>query len=344
MICLACKKQIPDDSSRCPECGAEVFHKEQVKKEISFRRYQRWFFYGVLVLVFSGMVGIIVKVYLNNADLLLNMGVAQRTLDGKTAELELAKSELEQKAAELEKIKKDLGGEKEKLSGDLTVAEKELAKKIDELSKAVEEKLQAIVKYERVNSAFLNISEAAAGINNGDLNKIPVADIWPVGSDGDSDGIPDAAEEALGTSPAIADTDSDGYSDKDEILRGFNPAGAGNLGIDQAFADKQKGRVFKQSWGGGYLWYVSQEGKRYFLAPIQQSAAEEPTIVPAATSTSPISTSTLPITPVVPNPADVVKGAEPLKAGVKATGTSPALPSASSASTTKKTSNSGLPL
>lgn len=361
MICLSCKKQIPDDSAKCPECGAEVFHKEQVKKEIIFRRYQRWFFYGVLILVFSGLVGVIVKIQLNNSDLLLNMSVAQRTLEGKSAELELAKTELEQTAADLEKTRAELGGQKEKLSGDLTLAEAELAKKIDELSKAVEEKLQAIVKYERVNSAFLNISEAAAGISNGDLNKIPVADVWPVGTDTDSDGIPDEAESSLGTSATSSDTDADGYSDKDELLRGFNPLGAGNLPIDQGFADKQKGRVFKQSWGGGYLWYVSQAGKRYFLSPIQQPEQAAPAVAPIASTTpaavnfASSSTSTIPPPPpkpVEPNNAPAAPvandfdNANPANAGNKIDKVSPAIPpipDITPATPKATTSNPGMP-
>ena len=295
MICLSCKKQIPDDSTRCPECNAEVFHKEQVKKEISFRRYQRWFFYVVLIIVFSGLTGMIIKMYLDKANLLLTMSTAQRTLESKSAELDLAKSDLESKAADLEKIKAQLGGEKEKLSGELTLAETELSKKIDELSGAVDDKLKAIVRYERVNSAFLNISEVAAGISNSDLNKIPVADIWPIGPDTDADGIPDIAEPALGTSATSSDSDADGHSDREELVVGFNPADTGDLGIDQGFADKQKGRVFKQAWGGGYLWYVGQNGKRYFLSPIEQPGAKITTV-----AISTVATSSLPINPVVP--------------------------------------------
>jgi predicted nucleic acid-binding Zn ribbon protein len=300
MICLNCKKQIPDDSVKCPECGTEVFHKEQVKKEIAFRRYQRWFFYAALIIVFSGMTAAIVKVYMDNSNLLIQMATSQQSLETKDAELELIKSDLEQKAADLEKLKNTLGAEKEKLSGDLTVAETELSKKIDELSKAVNEKLNAIVKYERVNSAFLNIAEVAAGISEGDLRKIPVADVWPVGPDADGDGIPDEAEIALGTSATSSDSDGDGFTDKDELLGNFNPVGEGSLGIDQGFADKQKGKVFKQAWGGGYLWYVGQEGKRYFLAPIQKDAVDEAATIPAVATSTPISVTTDATTPIVP--------------------------------------------
>jgi predicted nucleic acid-binding Zn ribbon protein len=274
MICLNCKKQIPDDSVKCPECGAEIFHREQVKKEISLRRYQRWFFYSVLIIVFCSMAAWIVKTYLDKADLLLEMSVAQKTLEGKSVEVDLLKSDLEQKQADLQKIQDSLGQEKDKLSGELTLAEAELSKKIEELSSAVEEKLSAIVEYEKINSAFLNISEVAAGISNDDLNKIPIADVWPIGPDVDGDGLPEDVEKSLGTDPSKADSDNDGYSDRAEISGGFNPLGDGNLPYDQAFADKQKGRIFKQIWGGGYVWYVSQAGKRYFLSPIKEKKPE----------------------------------------------------------------------
>ncbi len=293
MICLNCKKQIPDDSTKCPECGTEVFHKEQVKKEISFRRYQRWFFYVILILVFCGMIAAIIKVYMDNSNLLIQMATTQRSLETKSSELDMVQGDLDQKTADLEKLKMNLGSEKEKLSGDLTVAETELAKKIDELSKAVDEKLKAIVRYERVNSTFLNIADVAAGISENDIKKIPVADIWPVGDDSDGDGIPDEAEKALGTSATSTDTDGDGYSDRAELSGNFNPLGEGDLPIDQSFADKQKGKVFKQAWGGGYLWYVSQEGKRYFLSPIRQN---EP-MIDESTATSTVGDMTAPALP-----------------------------------------------
>ena len=45
------------------------------------------------------------------------------------------------------------------------------------------------------------------------------------GTDTDGDGLTDAREAALGTSPLLADTDGDGLSDGDEVVRfGFDPA------------------------------------------------------------------------------------------------------------------------
>ncbi|MDD5032466.1 MAG: hypothetical protein PHR36_05540, partial [Patescibacteria group bacterium] len=96
--------------------------------------------------------------------------------------------------------------------------------------------------------------------------KIPVADANLEGEDADADGLSDMVEEALGTDAAKADTDADGYPDREEVLGGFNPAGAGNLGIDKAFANKQKGKIFLQVEGHGEAWYVNTgDGKRYFL-------------------------------------------------------------------------------
>ncbi|OHA40801.1 MAG: hypothetical protein A3G59_02470 [Candidatus Taylorbacteria bacterium RIFCSPLOWO2_12_FULL_47_20] len=48
-------------------------------------------------------------------------------------------------------------------------------------------------------------------------------------SDKDADGLPDAVEKLVGTSPNKKDTDSDGASDNEEITSGYNPLGAGKL-------------------------------------------------------------------------------------------------------------------
>ncbi len=285
MICLSCKKQIPDDSTRCPECGAEVFHKEQVKKEIHLRRRQRWFFYALLILLFLGMVVAIIKVYTENSDLLLKMASSQRNYDSQTDELQSVRDDLDAKAAQLSKIQKELDQQKEKLTGSLTSTEAELARKISELSSSASEKMSAIARLERINSAFLNIADSAAGISDEDLRRIPVANVWPLSTDTDKDGLPDDAEKSLGTSATSSDTDSDGYEDGAELTGGFNPLGEGSMPIDKSFADKQKGKIFRQAWGGGYLWYVGQDGKRYFLSPIEE-LAQKIVVTPTETQTS----------------------------------------------------------
>lgn len=261
MICLNCKKQIPDRSDVCPFCNAPVSHKEQVVKEISVRRWQRWFFYGILILVFSGLVGVVVKVYNVNTKILSEMAAAQRTLEEKDQAVSKAESDLKKAQSEAEKAKGDIEGVKSELSE----KDEELAAKVAELEETVNEKIKITSDYKQLSTALKNITAAATGISNEDLSKIPLSDIWPTGPDTDGDGLPDEVEQALGTSATSTDSDGDNFSDKLEIDGGFDPLGEGRIAVDKSFADKQRGKVFKQSWGGGYLWYVGTDSKRYFL-------------------------------------------------------------------------------
>ncbi|MFA5248700.1 MAG: hypothetical protein WC415_05855 [Patescibacteria group bacterium] len=261
MICLSCKKQIPDKADVCPFCDTPVSHKEQVVKEISIRRWQRWFFYGVLIIVFSGMVGVVVKVYSINSKILAEMATAQRTITEKETAAVKAQKDLQIVQAEAAKAKADIDNVQSELSG----KDEALATKVAELETTINEKIKITANYELLSTALKNISVAAVGISNEDLNKIPVADVWPTGLDTDGDGLPDDVEQALGTSATSTDTDGDSFSDKMEISGGFDPLGAGRISIDKDFADKQRGKVFKQSWAGGYLWYVGTDGLRYFL-------------------------------------------------------------------------------
>jgi hypothetical protein len=265
MLCFSCKKQIPDNSDSCPFCGAAIAHKEQVKKEISFRRWQRWFFYGLLILVFAGMVGVVVKVYNINTKILSEMSMAQKTISDKSAELSKTQSDLQTTKAEAEKAKVSLDDLQKELSG----KNEALSAKVAELEKTVDEKIKIMSDYERLSMALKNISASAAGISNEDLSKIPVADSWPSGFDTDGDGLSDDAEQAVGTLATSTDTDSDGFSDKIEIIGGFNPLGEGRLALDQAFANKQRGKILKQAWAGGWLWYVGLDGKRYFFGKLE---------------------------------------------------------------------------
>src|SRR6056297_1938877 len=101
MICPNCKKQIPDDSNECTYCGTQIDHKKQVSQEISFRRYQRWFFYGLIALLFVGMIGIIVKIYNTNNDLVSNLATTKERMEKKSQELSQTKEELSQKEQNL---------------------------------------------------------------------------------------------------------------------------------------------------------------------------------------------------------------------------------------------------
>lgn len=261
MICSSCKKQIPDNADSCPFCGAEIVHKKQLTKEISLRRWQRWFFYAVLIVVFSGMVGLVVRVYNVNSKILAEMSVAQVTIAEKEEAVVKAQDDLKIAQDKAEKAKTDI----EEVKNNLSDRDQELAAKVEELENTVNEKIKITSDYEQLSTALKNISEAATGISNEDLSKIPLANIWPTGIDTDGDGLSDDVEEALGTSATSTDTDGDGFFDKQEIDGGFNPLGEGKIQTDNDFADKQKGKIFKQSWGGGYLWYIGTNSKRYFL-------------------------------------------------------------------------------
>ncbi len=116
------------------------------------------------------------------------------------------------------------------------------------------------------HNAFEVMRKQGIGIRNRDLAKIPAAITLPTGKDQDSDGIPDALEDALGTQKAKPDSDGDGYQDKMEIMNGYDPARTGRLGCDSAFTKKQAGKIFLQVEKQGEAWYANPaDGKRYFL-------------------------------------------------------------------------------
>lgn len=263
MICFNCRKQIPDNSETCPNCGQAIVPREQLGKEISLRRWQRWFFYAVLILIFLGMILVIVKIYNANTKLLLSVSGIQK-------ELTQAKETLgatEESLAKREELIKEV-------QSNLLEKNQALDSKTEEFKTVLTEKTAAEEKYSAcqldLTSSEANvynlIIKLGVGITNENLAKIPVADANLEGDDADGDGLSDMAEEALGTDATKADTDGDGYSDKQEILAGFNPAGAGNFGVDMAFANKQKGKILLQVEGHGEAWYVNTgDGKRYFL-------------------------------------------------------------------------------
>jgi hypothetical protein len=260
MICLNCKKQIPDDSDRCPNCGAEVFHKDQLVKEIGFRRYQRWIFYCLFFLAFAGAVGIIVKIYDINSKLLVAMADTQSNFSKQKADLAKAQADL----ADLQKTAADLQSQNQTVSDTLKAQIAEAQKNVDDKTMLQSQVDQNKSKLNFLNSLLQSAAQKAAPINSADLNKISFADIAYGGTDTDNDGLPDNLEAALGTSATSTDTDGDTYSDRAEIVGGFDPLVAGGkLSIDLNFANAQKGKIFLDP--SGYLWYIGQDAKRYFL-------------------------------------------------------------------------------
>jgi len=86
--------------------------------------------------------------------------------------------------------------------------------------------------------------------------------------DDDNDGLSNDLETAIGSNPFKKDTDGDGYDDKQELLASFNFKGNGKMnGLDEIFANKQKGKIFIQVDGKGEAWYINpNDGKRYYLS------------------------------------------------------------------------------
>jgi hypothetical protein len=264
MICLSCKQQIPDDSDKCPNCGAAVVHKEQLAKEISFRRYQRWVFYSLFILAFIGSIGIIIKIYSLNTKLLTAMADVNNGLSQKQVDLAKAQTDL----ADLQKVKNDLEGQNIKISDSLAAQIAAAQKSVDEKTALQNQVIQGKNQLDFFNSLVQAAGKIAVPISENDLNRIPFANIAYAGIDTDGDGLPDNLETAIGTSATSTDTDGDSYSDRAEIISGFNPLLAGaKLPIDLNFASAQKGKMFIDPLG--YLWYVGSDAKRYFLGKSQ---------------------------------------------------------------------------
>jgi DNA-directed RNA polymerase subunit RPC12/RpoP len=262
MICLNCKKQIADDSTQCPYCGHVVEHKAQVKKEISLRRYQRWFFYVLISIIFIGMIVAIVFIYNQNTKLIETNVNINNDLTEREEALKVAELTLEEKIKVLEELEESLV-EKESIISEQT----------EEFKKVVDEKFEAI---EQVETCELGLSSADAniysliiklgvGVTDSNLNKIPLADANLGGEDMDGDGLSNQVEKSMHTNDDKADTDGDGFDDKAEILSGFNPNGDGEIGLDLEFANAQKGKILLQVENNGEAWFVGQDTKRYFL-------------------------------------------------------------------------------
>jgi hypothetical protein len=285
MICLNCRKQIPDDANGCPFCGKEVFPAEQLPKEIGFRRYQRWFFYLIIILAFVGMIGVIVKIYGENSKNIAaitksmsDLSAAKEKIDAAQKSLNEKNAELAGKTGELEKVMADLVAkekEQSEMSAELKAERDKLASSTAQFKTVLDEKVALSKNLEKCQldigetngNIYSLIIKLGQGITNKDLAKIPVADANLGGEpDTDKDGLSDDVEAALGSDAKKADTDGDGFNDKVELLKGFNYLGAGSLGLDAAFAAKQKGRILLQVQAHGEAWYINPENtKKYFL-------------------------------------------------------------------------------
>lgn len=265
MICPNCKKQIPDDSDQCQHCGTNIDHKEQVSKETSLRRYQRWFFYAIIILVFIGMLGMIIRIYNANSEISNNLASIQKQYQQTEENLEETESELKETEQNLQKTESTLE-EKTQKEKELQRKTQNLQSELSQYDKVENEYENCQLNLDKANSNIYKlIVELGQGVSNADLARIPLADSNLAGKDSDEDGLSDPVEQALGTDPEKEDTDGDGYTDKEEALKGFNPAGEGNLPIDENFATQMQGKILLQVDSNNEAWYVAGDGKRYFL-------------------------------------------------------------------------------
>jgi len=260
MICFNCRKQIPDDSEVCPNCGSPIIPHEQVTQEIKVRRYQRWVFYLILAVVFGGMTAFAAKVYNENLQAQNKMSEVSKAIADKEQELSQKQTQITQ------------------LQQSLSDSQKSLEQKTDEYRKFLDEKTSQLSKLEQLK-AELGSSNAAVysflitsaiGTSARELAKIPLADYNLAGApDTDNDGLSDLVEDILGTDKTKADTDGDTFKDKEELLNGYDPLIAGKTGrlpLDSAFVQKNKGNFLMQVEQKNEVWYVSpKDGKRYFL-------------------------------------------------------------------------------
>lgn len=87
------------------------------------------------------------------------------------------------------------------------------------------EELMGKVMAEMSKQLLENQPGAPAAATPDGIQVIPGAE----SQDSDGDGLPDAAEEYLGTNPQQADSDGDGFDDGTEVKNGFNPLGPGKM-------------------------------------------------------------------------------------------------------------------
>lgn len=277
MLCPQCHKQIADNSIQCPHCALRIDHRAQVPKEISLRRYQRWFFYGLISFMFLGMIVTIAKINSVNNNIIAEMNEKNNELDRINVELKTANANmatatqaLMDREQILDKTKKELDGEtdkyKELLFEKQSVEEKYKNEQVSK-DEALKGKTDCESRLTQTDAmVYEMILTLGMGVSNNNLKKIQMADANIKGIDSDADGLSDIVEDALGTDKNKRDTDNDGFEDKREVLGHFNPGGDGSLPLDKNFANAMKGRILLQVERNGEAWYVNpDDGKKYFL-------------------------------------------------------------------------------
>jgi len=131
----------------------------------------------------------------------------------------------------------------------------------------------------RPDDAFHLMRKLGIGIQNSDLEKIPVGLISELKNipyqklsrteDLDQDGLSNALEDAIGTDRNHRDSDRDTYDDYTELTSKdhYDPLKAkAKIKIDADFTQKHLGKIFLQTEDEGQAWYLNpQDQKRYFL-------------------------------------------------------------------------------
>lgn len=255
-------------ASRAPDLTNELksqldFQEKKTNQAVQFRRYQRWFFYVIFVLLFVGAVGLAVKAYNDNSKLLADINTINLALNESKTNLDKVEADLSTKERALQATDANL----QEVQAELLIKTEELDL-VAEKNQILESQLDQAnldLDYASANVANL-ILELAIKLDTATLQKIALADVEPDTLDSDDDGLADQLELAIGTDLVKADSDEDGYTDKQEIIGGFNPVGQGNLSLDNGVANKYKGRVLLQD--NTYAWYIGQNGKKYFLGTI----------------------------------------------------------------------------
>ncbi len=243
---------------------------QPVNKDVQMRRQQRWVFYAIFVVVFLAGLILVLKIYADNTKLVANVENLNSTLSQRNRDIEQMRQDLANRNQAAEASSTSLEQTKQELAKNVTDLQAAVAKNKDfetQLSQQTEASDKDKLTLERAKANTLNlILTLGIELSNGDMNKIPVADVTIAGVDTDKDGLSDDLEAALGTDPLKADTDGDGYNDKEEVLGGFNPLGQGMMPIDKKFADKYKGKiVLNRRANTFFAWYIAQDAKRYYL-------------------------------------------------------------------------------
>ena len=117
MRCPNCQKTILDNIKKCPYCGhdtskktnvTDMFenpvnplgnvqnrggvpveeHHEAVKTEIKKRHWQRWFLYGLIIVIFVGLIGLIVKMNNDTITLLAFIETFSKYFEKKIVEID----------------------------------------------------------------------------------------------------------------------------------------------------------------------------------------------------------------------------------------------------------------